>query len=80
MLWTDNMHIPKAAQNKLHGGASSSTSYYDPPIAAQIALVNYVCPGQGHHDVLGPSTPSWPRTRSSSRRGDGLANDKSSRP
>ncbi|HUQ44844.1 MAG TPA: extracellular solute-binding protein [Candidatus Limnocylindria bacterium] len=52
MLWTDNMVIPKGAENK--GQAELWINfYYTPENAATIeAWVNYVCPVKGAREVL----------------------------
>jgi spermidine/putrescine transport system substrate-binding protein len=52
MLWTDNMVIPKGAENK--GQAELWIDfYYEPENAATIeAWVNYVCPVNGAREVL----------------------------
>ena len=52
MLWTDNMVIPKGAENK--GQAEAWINfYYTPENAATIeAWVNYVCPVKGAREVL----------------------------
>ena len=47
MLWTDNMVIPKGAENKAPGERFIDW-YYEPANAAEIeAWVNYVCPVKG---------------------------------
>ena len=47
MLWTDNMGIPKGAQNKAQAEAWIDF-YYRPEVAAVVeAWVNYVCPVKG---------------------------------
>lgn len=47
MLWTDNMGIPKGAQNKAQAEAWIDF-YYRPDVAAVVeAWVNYVCPVKG---------------------------------
>jgi spermidine/putrescine transport system substrate-binding protein len=52
MLWTDNMVIPKGAENK--GQAEIWINfYYEPENAAAVeAWVNYVCPVKGAREVL----------------------------
>jgi spermidine/putrescine transport system substrate-binding protein len=52
MLWTDNMVIPKGAENK--GQAELWINfYYDPTNAAAVeAWVNYVCPVKGAQEIL----------------------------
>lgn len=52
MLWTDNMVIPKGAENK--GQAELWIDfYYRPENAARVeAWVNYVCPVKGAREVL----------------------------
>ncbi len=52
MLWTDNMCIPKGAENK--GQAEIWINfYYDPANAATIeAYVNYVCPVKGAREAM----------------------------
>jgi spermidine/putrescine transport system substrate-binding protein len=52
MLWTDNMVIPKGAENK--GQAELWLNfYYDPTNAASVeAYVNYVCPVKGAQEIL----------------------------
>ena len=52
MLWTDNMVIPKGAENK--GQAEIWINfYYTPENAATIeAWVNYVCPVKGAREIL----------------------------
>ena len=58
MIWTDNMMIPKGAQNKYT--AELMMNYvYDPQVAAQIAsYVGYVSPVQGAADVIKKSNPA----------------------
>lgn len=52
MLWTDNMLIPKGAENKKQAEAFIDF-YYDPAIAAQVEdFVNYVCPVKGAKEAL----------------------------
>lgn len=52
MLWTDNMAIPKGAQNKVQAQVFVNW-YYDPANAAQIeAFVNYVCPVKGAAEAM----------------------------
>jgi spermidine/putrescine transport system substrate-binding protein len=52
MLWTDNMLVPKGAQNK-YTAELMIDFVYDPTIAAQIAAwVNYVTPVKGAKEVL----------------------------
>jgi spermidine/putrescine transport system substrate-binding protein len=57
MLWTDNMVIPKGAENK--GQAELWIEfYYQPENAATIeAWVNYVCPVKGAGDILLATDP-----------------------
>jgi spermidine/putrescine transport system substrate-binding protein len=57
MLWTDNMVIPKGAENK--GQAELWIDfYYTPANAATIeAWVNYVCPVKGAREVLLANDP-----------------------
>ena len=52
MLWTDNMVIPKGAENK--GQAELWIDFYYEPVnaAAVEAWVNYVCPVKGAQEVL----------------------------
>jgi spermidine/putrescine transport system substrate-binding protein len=52
MLWTDNMCIPKGAENK--GQAELWINfYYEPENAATIeAWVNYVCPVKGAAEAM----------------------------
>jgi spermidine/putrescine transport system substrate-binding protein len=57
MLWTDNMLIPKGAQNK-YTAELFIDFVYDPAIAAQIAAwVNYVTPVKGAQEVLAAEDP-----------------------
>jgi spermidine/putrescine transport system substrate-binding protein len=57
MLWTDNMLIPKGAQNK-YTAELMIDFVYDPTIAAQIAAyVNYVTPVKGAKEVLAADDP-----------------------
>jgi spermidine/putrescine transport system substrate-binding protein len=57
MLWTDNMLIPKAAQNK-YTAELFIDFVYDPQIAAQIAAwVNYVTPVKGAKEALAAVDP-----------------------
>ena len=52
MLWTDNMAIPKGAQNKAQAEVFIDW-YYVPTNAAEIeAYVNYVCPVKGADEVI----------------------------
>jgi spermidine/putrescine transport system substrate-binding protein len=52
MLWTDNMLVPKGAENKKQAEAFIDF-YYDPAIAAQVEdFVNYVCPVKGAKEAL----------------------------
>lgn len=52
MLWTDNMLIPKGAENKKQAEAFIDF-YYDPAMAAQVEdFVNYVCPVKGAKEAL----------------------------
>jgi len=57
MLWTDNMVIPKGAENK--GQAELWIDfYYRPENAARVeAWVNYVCPVKGAGEVLLATDP-----------------------
>ena len=57
MLWTDNMVIPKGAENK--GTAELWIDfYYDPTNAATIeAWVNYVCPVKGAAEAMVADDP-----------------------
>ena len=69
MLWTDNMVIPKGADQQ--GQAELWIDfYYDPENAATVeACVNYVCPVKGAREVMLADRPGDRRTtRSSSRR------------
>jgi spermidine/putrescine transport system substrate-binding protein len=57
MLWTDNMLIPKGAQNK-YTAELMIDFVYDPVIAAQIAAyVNYVTPVKGAKEELAKTDP-----------------------
>ncbi len=57
MLWTDNMLIPKGAQNK-YTAELFIDFVYDPAIAAQIAAwVNYVTPVKGAKEVIAAEDP-----------------------
>jgi spermidine/putrescine transport system substrate-binding protein len=57
MLWTDNMLIPKGAQNK-YTAELMIDFVYDPAIAAQIAAyVNYVTPVKGAKEELQKTDP-----------------------
>lgn len=52
MLWTDNMMIPKGAENRRNAEAFIDF-YYDPAIAAQVAdFVAFVCPVTGAQEAL----------------------------
>ncbi len=52
MLWTDNMMIPKGAEN-VKQALAFIDYYYDPAIAAQVEdFVNYVCPVVGAKEAL----------------------------
>jgi spermidine/putrescine transport system substrate-binding protein len=52
MLWTDNMMIPKGAEN-VKQALAFIDFYYDPAIAAQVEdFVNYVCPVVGAKEAL----------------------------
>jgi len=52
MVWTDNMVIPKGAQNK-YTAELMINFVYDPKIAAQIEnYVYYVCPVKGAKDIM----------------------------
>jgi spermidine/putrescine transport system substrate-binding protein len=57
MLWTDNMLVPKGAQNK-YTAELMIDFVYDPIIAAQIAAwVNYVTPVKGAKEALAADDP-----------------------
>ncbi len=52
MLWTDNMMIPKGAEN-VKQALAYIDYYYDPAVAAQVEdFVNYVCPVSGAKEAL----------------------------
>jgi spermidine/putrescine transport system substrate-binding protein len=52
ILWTDNMAIPKGAQNP-NAALAMMDFVYDPEVAAQIAeYVNYIVPVPGAKDVI----------------------------
>jgi spermidine/putrescine transport system substrate-binding protein len=58
MIWTDNMGIPKGAQNKV-SAEYWIDFYYDPEIAAIVeAWVNYVCPVKGAREEMIKLDPS----------------------
>lgn len=58
MIWTDNMSIPKGAENKAQAERFIDW-YYDPANAAQIiAFVRYVCPVKGTAEALVAIDPS----------------------
>lgn len=52
MLWSDNMLIPKGAENK--AGAETLMNYvYDPRVAAKIeSWVNFICPVEGAQQAM----------------------------
>jgi spermidine/putrescine transport system substrate-binding protein len=57
MLWSDNMMIPKGAEQPY--GAEVWMDYvYQPEVAAKIAAeVNYICPVEGAQEVLAQDDP-----------------------
>jgi len=58
MIWTDNMAIPKGAENQPQAERFIDW-YYDPANAAQIiAFVRYVCPVKGAAEALAAIDPS----------------------
>jgi spermidine/putrescine transport system substrate-binding protein len=58
MLWTDNMSIPKGAENKAQAQVWIDW-YYDPRNAAQIAAaIKYLCPVKGASEAIVAFDPS----------------------
>jgi spermidine/putrescine transport system substrate-binding protein len=58
MIWTDNMVIPKGAENKVQAETFIDW-YYNPANAAEIiAFVRYVCPVKGTAEALAEIDPS----------------------
>lgn len=62
ILWSDNLMIPKGAQNKA-GAEQLINYYYDPAVAAEVAAwVNYVTPVEGAKAEMEQLDPDLART------------------